>query len=1332
MTSQPPPQLESMSISEIKLELMNLNDPSFLFTQRDELEYALKSARTIKGVDNDVEEKEKEVDDDAVQEQAKVPAPPPNSSTTVPDLATVSSAGSTSRGSSSQSSSVSPVRSTNVSVNSSSSKNNNSRVVSKYKPTTTTQQPTQVATPNNMSTSPKNESSNNNNDDEKKPSRASNASISDILEEEEEATTSISRRLVEYFVMVSCIPITDPKTLEAASKQKMMKQRTSRPPNPDVDKMNSRTKARFDVRRVHLQQQSTDKSSEDEIQDNNNDTMSNVLLEPQITARYPPQDYPNQPLNLRLPQFCFPEGTSELVTPTTTYKMPRIHYFVLTDSAGGKLYGTALTVYEEFHPEGGSSNTNKKKTTTTSTTYYAPRVLTLLSTYPYLTAFRTYLTQLYRLATTTNCMTTPIERYVQNICCEVPAPPSGAFEVELCIHPSLGNASVINFWAPPADQPIAYVSLPFRVLFECLDIGNILFAWYTLACEQKVLLVSSQLSLLTVCSEILCSLLFPMKWCHLYIPVLPRSLSPMLDAPMPYLCGISRENFGYAVEDIGDETVVVDLDRNVITLGSDTPELPPLPHNRRKKLESTLKEHVDDVFWEARNLSKAEVLKVRASGDEVKLSELLDNAGEVWEEKILTRDDAFNLAYAPDSASMKIDEDANDDIANGTLPKQSKWDAVQEAFLRFYCSVLQDYRKFLPSSDDDGSSMKARSTWRGKEGLSSLRYQKEEFVAGAPTEFQPFLEQLSISQQFDDFVTRKMHNATDAPDIKFFDQSIDAKKNRSKLKLKKKETPFLHSACAHRDLKRIMAVQPNGEDLPPKDDEDDNGGGTSYVYKMWPLSFDEKLFGTPRPIPSIISAEFDRRTALKSLLRSKHNGGSGDGRYRSPESTAFVLFFLTFTSIIGKELSCVEQKHGTSGSDDSTEGFTGPLAQSPAPGSSLVRGTSTRQSLMNLDDDLEVARTIAKAQIDLGYHTLSLMRARKLPPEPIAYKLLIQACGRCKVTHRASGLMDLLARDGLATNSEIYTSLISAFSNDDSQPSSLALYQINADDNMSSLSSSERDGSTVGLLRSSSSGERGGSGGSTRLIDRHMSSSTPSEASLDLISEEYSSQADANTTTSSAVTKSKKFKPKFSKSSFRNSLKGKRDKMKSSSKMSKKYSLRMTAAVAKQVELGHSLLESIYPSIDIDMENICPKCSKTMDEDEIYSGWEQHGASGNEYESSCPSCSHKFVPKFSISCKSPTFEGSQGKGTPLYCDHLSPWVVLREIRSVISATGGIQSILDEKFRSGPDISATLWWNALCILRRYKLPYTFLLQGSFHNNLILQSPSLGDSSASLMD
>lgn len=84
-------------------------------------------------------------------------------------------------------------------------------------------------------------------------------------------------------------------------------------------------------------------------------------------------------------------------------------------------------------------------------------------------------------------MTAPLERYILNICEEVPAPPPGSFEVQLNI-----LETNIRIWAPPADQPIPYVSVNYGVLFECLDIANVLFAWYTLACERKLLLVSSQ------------------------------------------------------------------------------------------------------------------------------------------------------------------------------------------------------------------------------------------------------------------------------------------------------------------------------------------------------------------------------------------------------------------------------------------------------------------------------------------------------------------------------------------------------------------------------------------------------------------------------------------------------------------------------------------------------------------------------------------------------------------------------------------------------------------------------------------------------------------------
>lgn len=433
------PDPSTMTIPQLKSELLSMNNPSFVFNNRSELESALKSARRLEEVKN------KSIGSNTDEETHGL------------DISEVTS-----------------------------------------------------GTTGSMSCH-----------DADEPALLDDSTI----ETPDEEGNEISRRLVEYFVMVSSVPICkDGKTVKS-------KRRKDSPPDPSRDKMNSRTKGRFEVRRAHLSNvpveeniptiKETDGKDEtasttstsstvDETpdgtegggdtlkpsnamafnipQDNHapgcksvDDDTEDYLLEPVITARYPAKDHEDQPLNPRLPQFCHPEGT-DLIQPTKEYKMPRIHFFVLTDNIGGKQYGTCLTVYEEFHREGEDENTKKKNT------YYAPRVLCLLSTYPYLTAFRTYLTQLYRLATTTNVMTAPIERYVQNICYEVPAPPPGAFEVQLNI---LGSS--VRFWAPPADQPVAYVSLPFKVLFECLDIGNILFAWYTLACERKVLLVSGQL-----------------------------------------------------------------------------------------------------------------------------------------------------------------------------------------------------------------------------------------------------------------------------------------------------------------------------------------------------------------------------------------------------------------------------------------------------------------------------------------------------------------------------------------------------------------------------------------------------------------------------------------------------------------------------------------------------------------------------------------------------------------------------------------------------------------------------------------------------------------------
>ncbi len=870
---------------------------------------------------------------------------------------------------------------------------------------------------------------------------------------------------------------------------------------------------------------------------------------------------------------------------------------------------------------------------------------------------------------------------------------------------------------------------------------------------------------------------------------LPRFLTPMLDAPMPYLIGISRENFPHAVHDISDETVVVDLDRNIITTSKYTPDLPILPHRRKSKLEATLKKHAGDVFWKARGLTASEVDIAHFNDDKIDIKKMLRMADSVWEEKICSIDEAFNLAHAPDSKCLLYSQDEAGTEADAG---QSRWDAVQEAFLRFYVSMLKDHRKFMPTLP------KEQQSWRGAGSVHGGRFLASEFVQSQPLDFQPFLEELIGTQQFDDFVTRRMYNAGKAPDVTFFDQSIDAKLNRSKLKLKKTETSFLHSANAHRNLKRIDAVQPNRASLPSRSRFDttyDLNKGL-YTYQTWPESFDESLFGKPRPIPRIITAEFDRRAALTRMLGVEHRikGGRSTGSDNpSPESTAFVLFFITFSATIGKEWALLEMErkarcnildqyteivsnasslsgepwtpkvnppwmagdfhslHRTVRPSQSRDppvmediaydddvaahscpidcadicGDVGKAIGAPAfianPWSRLPATQETTIQLiveddikkqLAMDDDIAKARAIAKAQIDLGFNTLKMMRRRKLPSESITYKALIEACGRCGIAHRAQQLMQMMTQDGFALDSEVYYAFVNAFSHIECHEIPPLIKEADTSSEISANLSHQSESSGLSFLNTSK-------GESDRSLKSMMRTGTKFVQN-------------AVSTTIAANRRAYK------------TAKKKRTKRFSVQKLTKKKNLRLTSAITIHLQLSYCILEDLYPGIKIDAESdACPKCSRILEQDNIIAGW--NSCQVNDFTTICPSCKHRFVPKFSVACELESFEGSQGLGTPLYCDYLSPWVLLREIRSLVTpltpsagvkaakvlgveSVGnipvGIDTIIDPRFREGSGLNATLWWNMIVTFMRFKIPFTYLLQGSYeHQQLIM--PSMTD-------
>lgn len=491
--------------------------------------------------------------------------------------------------------------------------------------------------------------------------------------------------------------------------------------------------------------------------------------------------------------------------------MPKVHYFVTTGERGQSMYGTCLTVWEGHEvtvqvkqdadngagggknvpkkskaeramaapvynkhdfltptkkKHDGSNTSNEENVTITTQIVYLPKCLVILSMHPYLVAFREYLTQLHRLSkmsppittttstdTTTStisnkryAMTLPLERYITNFCSELPAPPPGSFQVQTTI-----LDSVISIWSPPHNMPIAWVSLPFSHLFQCLDVENVLTVWTALALERQVLVTSTQLSLLTTCCEILLSLLFPMKWSHAYIPVLPHFLVPILSAPMPFLCGIDKRHLAYTLEDLSSECIVVDLDKNQVSLGVKTPPLPSLPKYIYKSLMKNVEENAGGVYREVRSLRK----KDNTSEMGFYLPpEVKSMADAMWESRLCLFDEAFMLTFTPEERRKNwLNGDDGSGGGNNSDPtealrlmtlndkqssrSQSQWDAVQEAFLDTYCFLLQRYRKYLvfPSKQNEGA-------------YGGAGFRSQEFLAGQRGDVREFLEELVGSQMF--------------------------------------------------------------------------------------------------------------------------------------------------------------------------------------------------------------------------------------------------------------------------------------------------------------------------------------------------------------------------------------------------------------------------------------------------------------------------------------------------------------------------------------------------------------------------------------------------------
>ena len=351
---------------------------------------------------------------------------------------------------------------------------------------------------------------------------------------------------------------------------------------------------------------------------------------------------------------------------------PMLCNIVLTSGSGHRLYCTALTVYEirkdtqpveekpekepepeepppvpEFNKnwweepdvETMSKNIEKKREKADATpkppkdVYYwmVPKCLVLMSHYPFFQAQSIALKELF-YTVQSGVSPIPFERYIAHLIEDVSLPRCGVIEQQrrgqsytvvewtTWTKKSMRRSSTkipptIRLERPPPNQlPLLNVSM--EPLFRTLSLSNILVIWANLLQEGKVVLACSSsetIALLAPISEALLSLLFPLEWQGIYVPVLPNhdSVLDMLEAPVPYLIGLvnkqsDQQSFNPNSHPSG--VLWCDLDSDTLHLGfkgdqiffndnqEETPLLPALPSEASMALKAELEEIADPLY----------------------------------------------------------------------------------------------------------------------------------------------------------------------------------------------------------------------------------------------------------------------------------------------------------------------------------------------------------------------------------------------------------------------------------------------------------------------------------------------------------------------------------------------------------------------------------------------------------------------------------------------------------------------------------------------------------------------------------------------------------------
>jgi len=310
-------------------------------------------------------------------------------------------------------------------------------------------------------------------------------------------------------------------------------------------------------------------------------------FQPEIIYKYPQKDSQALEINNILASICFPNSIKVcFCDKEDIIYTPKNNRSCLTNQVGDRFYSMMYYLYvrmtyKDFCLKYGSDlfekitmdysdevslevekNVKLIQEINLREFIYIPYCLCLISRFPFFPQMEKCLQSIMETLKNSDVKGDELNEIITFLVKSIPAPyvnTSVFFPVPNCndiieLIPCFNQEMPIN-----GDNPIS--------LLDNLKVNNIVSLFRLLLFEQKILLISNDYDKLTQVSLNLISLLYPLSWVHIYIPIITEKMLKYLQSFLPFFNGMhkslyQKENVRKLINQSQKDLFIFDIDKN--------------------------------------------------------------------------------------------------------------------------------------------------------------------------------------------------------------------------------------------------------------------------------------------------------------------------------------------------------------------------------------------------------------------------------------------------------------------------------------------------------------------------------------------------------------------------------------------------------------------------------------------------------------------------------------------------------------------------------------------------------------------------------------------------